>query len=48
MAINEYENSRASEGTLRTGAQHNGSDRNESKAISRDDVRDGFADASPH
>jgi hypothetical protein len=44
MTINEFENSRTSEGTMRTGAQHNGSSLNESSAVSRDDVRDGFAE----
>lgn len=44
MAINEFENSRAAEGTMRSGAQHNGSAMNESRSVSRDDVRDGFAE----
>jgi sporulation protein YlmC with PRC-barrel domain len=44
MATNQFENSRVSEGTLRTGAQHDGNALNESIAISRDDVRDGFAE----
>jgi sporulation protein YlmC with PRC-barrel domain len=44
MSTNQFESSRSSEGTLRGGAQHNGSAPNESSAISRDDVRDGFAD----
>jgi sporulation protein YlmC with PRC-barrel domain len=43
MAINQFENSRISEGTLRGGAQHDQSVPNESRTISRDDVRDGFA-----
>jgi sporulation protein YlmC with PRC-barrel domain len=49
MATNRFENSRISEGTLHIGAQ--GDDvrnaPNESKAISRDDIRDGFADRPP-
>jgi sporulation protein YlmC with PRC-barrel domain len=45
MATNRFENSRVSEGTLHTGAQHDGNALNESRAISRDDVRDGFAGA---
>jgi sporulation protein YlmC with PRC-barrel domain len=44
MATNQFENSRVSEGTLRTGAQHDGNALNESSAVSRDDVRDGFAE----
>jgi len=44
MATNQFENSRISEGTLRRGAQHDGNALNESSAVSRDDVRDGFAD----
>ena len=44
MATNKFENSRVSEGTLRTGAQHDGTGLKESSAISRDDVRDGFAE----
>jgi sporulation protein YlmC with PRC-barrel domain len=45
MATNQFENSRISEGAL--GAQFNDIRRapNESKAISRDDVRDGFAES---
>jgi sporulation protein YlmC with PRC-barrel domain len=44
MATNKFENSRVSEGTLQTGAQHDGNALKESRAISRDDVRDGFAE----
>jgi sporulation protein YlmC with PRC-barrel domain len=44
MPINQFENSRVSEGTMHADAQHNGSVSNESRAISRDDVRDGFAE----
>jgi sporulation protein YlmC with PRC-barrel domain len=46
MATNRFENSRISEGTLHTGAQREGSAPNESRAVSRDDVRDGFAGGS--
>jgi sporulation protein YlmC with PRC-barrel domain len=44
MPTNQFENSRISEGTLRSGAQHNQIPPEESDAISRDDVRDGFAE----
>jgi hypothetical protein len=44
MATDQFENSRVSEGTLRTGAQHDGNALNESRAVSRDDIRDGFAE----
>jgi len=44
MPGNSFEGSRISEGTLHTGAQHSGAAWNESKALSRDDVRDGFAE----
>ena len=44
MSTNQLDSSRISEGTLRTGAQPNGGVPNESSAISRDDVRDGFAE----
>ena len=44
MPANQFENSRISEGTLLGGAQHNQQAPNESKAISRDDVRDGAAE----
>ncbi|HEX4277220.1 MAG TPA: PRC-barrel domain-containing protein [Bryobacteraceae bacterium] len=47
MPANQFENSRISEGTLHQNAQHNGTVQEESRAISRDDVRDGFAEASP-
>ncbi|HTA43163.1 MAG TPA: PRC-barrel domain-containing protein [Bryobacteraceae bacterium] len=43
MSTSQFENSRISEGTLRTGTQGNGGVGNESRAISRDDVRDGSA-----
>lgn len=45
MATNPFENSRISEGTRRTGAPHEEGALNESRAVSRDDVRDGFAEA---
>lgn len=44
MATNQFENSRISEGTLLYGAQHNRNVLDESNAVSRDDVRDGFAE----
>ena len=44
MSTNQLDSSRISEGTLRTGAQLKGVVPNESSAISRDDVRDGFAE----
>ena len=44
MAVNQLESSRISEGTMQTGSQHPGIFTNQSRAISRDDVRDGFAD----
>jgi sporulation protein YlmC with PRC-barrel domain len=47
MPGNQFENSRISEGTMHPGAHHNGSVQNESSAISRDDVRDGFAEGVP-
>jgi sporulation protein YlmC with PRC-barrel domain len=47
MANNQFENSRISEGTMHSNAQHNGTVQEESRAISRDDVRDGFAEQSP-
>jgi len=43
MNTNQFENSRIAEGTLLPGAQHNGNALDESRAISRDDVRDGVA-----
>jgi sporulation protein YlmC with PRC-barrel domain len=43
MATNQFENSRVADSTLQPGAQHDGTAFNESKAISRDDVRDGVA-----
>lgn len=43
MASNRFEDSRISEGTLKRRAQHDGSVARESRAVSRDDVRDGFA-----
>jgi sporulation protein YlmC with PRC-barrel domain len=47
MAANQFEDSRIASGTLKPGAQKIGetsvSIPNESRAISRDDVRDGFA-----
>jgi hypothetical protein len=45
MSISQLDSSRISEGTLRGGAQLNGVAAHESSAISRDDVRDGYADA---
>jgi sporulation protein YlmC with PRC-barrel domain len=48
MPNNEFEKSRISEGTMRPNAQHNTIAQNESRAISRDDVRDGYADAPPN
>jgi hypothetical protein len=44
MSTNQFENSRISEGALRTRAQRHGGVPKESSSISRDDVRDGFAD----
>lgn len=44
MPQNLFENSRISEGTLIPGAQHSATVQNESNALSRDDVRDGFLD----
>ena len=44
MATNQFENSRIAEGTMRTGAQHDGAALNESSAVSRDDARDGYAE----
>jgi sporulation protein YlmC with PRC-barrel domain len=44
MSINQLDSSRISEGTLQTGAELKGVLPNESSAISRDDVRDGFAE----
>jgi len=44
MSGNEFENSRVSDGTMQPGAQHPGTTMNESRAVSRDDVRDGFAE----
>ena len=44
MAGNRFESSRIVEGTLLTGAQHNGDVQEECNAVSRDDVRDGFAE----
>ncbi len=44
MSTNQFDSSRISEGTLRA-AQLNGVAPNELSAISRDDVRDGFADS---
>jgi sporulation protein YlmC with PRC-barrel domain len=44
MPTNQFENSRVAEGTLQLGAQHDGKASNESIAVSRDDVRDGFAE----
>jgi sporulation protein YlmC with PRC-barrel domain len=43
MTTNQFENSRIAEGTLLPGAQHNGNALDESRAISRDDARDGVA-----
>jgi sporulation protein YlmC with PRC-barrel domain len=47
MAVNNFEKSRTSEGTLRRNANEIGEtareDLNQSKVLSRDDVRDGFA-----
>jgi sporulation protein YlmC with PRC-barrel domain len=49
MAVNNFEQSRASQGTLRRDANEIGNsaraDINQSKALSRDDVRDGFAES---
>jgi sporulation protein YlmC with PRC-barrel domain len=49
MAVNNFEQSRVSQGTLRPDANEVGgtarADVNQSNAISRDDVRDGYADA---
>jgi sporulation protein YlmC with PRC-barrel domain len=46
MAVNNFEQSRVSQGTLRNNAneigESAGTDLNQSKALSRDDVRDGF------
>jgi sporulation protein YlmC with PRC-barrel domain len=46
MAVNNFEQSRVSQGTLRNNANEIGesarADLNQSKALSRDDVRDGF------
>lgn len=51
MAVNNFEQSRISEGTLRRNANEIGeiarADLNQSRALSRDDVRDGFDDAPP-
>jgi len=43
FVVRGQDGSRISEGTLQRGAQHDGSLARESRAISRDDVRDGFA-----
>lgn len=45
MPANQFENSRISEGTMQPNAQHHATAREESRAISRDDVRDGAAPA---
>src|SRR5579884_3767601 len=49
MAVNNFEQSRVSQGTLRRDANEIGdtarADLNQSKALSRDDVRDGFGEA---
>lgn len=42
MPHNMFEGSRISEGTLLPGAQHSATVQEESNAISRDDMRDGF------
>src|SRR5947209_5188109 len=47
MPTNPFESSQIAEGTMRPNAQHNTTMENESRAISRDDVRDGYADAPP-
>jgi len=44
MPTNQFENARVTEGTMPRGAQHNATLERESAAISRDDVRDGFAE----
>jgi sporulation protein YlmC with PRC-barrel domain len=50
MAVNNFEQSRISQGTLKRDANDVGNtartDLNQSRAISRDDVRDGFAGAT--
>lgn len=48
MTNNQFENSRVSEGTLQTGASRPSIAGEESSTISRDDVRDGFADREGH
>jgi hypothetical protein len=49
MSTIQLDSSRISEGTMRSGTQPDGVAAHESSAISRDDVRDGFADAPvPH
>ena len=45
MSTIQLDSSRISEGTMRSGSQLDGVAAHESSAISRDDVRDGFADA---
>jgi sporulation protein YlmC with PRC-barrel domain len=45
MSTIQLDSSRISEGTVRSGAPLDGVAPHESSAISRDDVRDGFADA---
>jgi sporulation protein YlmC with PRC-barrel domain len=45
MSTIQLDSSRISEGTVRSGTPSDGVAANESSAISRDDVRDGFADA---
>ena len=47
MPANQFEDSRVTEGTLRTGARHTDTVMNESATVSRDDVRDGFDGAQP-
>jgi hypothetical protein len=51
MSINQFESSRIADGTLKPGAQHIGETARdampESRAISRDDVRDGAAEPLP-
>lgn len=44
MTTKSFDSSRVSEGTLQTGAQHGGAAWEESKALSRDEVRDGVAE----
>jgi hypothetical protein len=47
MSTIQLDSSRISEGTVRAGAPLDGVVPHESSAISRDDVRDGFADVPP-